>query len=57
MKELKALVLMQLKDKLDLGFVKTKKTLIRKIVFTLLKFIIVAAVAFVARYLLGLFMF
>ena len=57
MKELKALVLMQLKDKLDLGFVKTKKTLIRKIVFTLLKFVIVAAVAFVARYLLGLFMF
>ncbi|MBP5308033.1 MAG: hypothetical protein J6Z34_02740 [Clostridia bacterium] len=57
MRELKALVLMQLKDKLDFGFAKTKKTLIRKIVLTVLKFVVVAAAAFVLRYFLGIFMF
>ena len=57
MRELKALIFMQLKDKLDFGFVKTKKTLIRKIVFTLLKFTVVAAVAYGLRFFLGMFMF
>ena len=56
-KALRALVMMQLKDKLDLGFVKSKKTLIRKIVFTLLKFAAVALAAFLARMVLGIFMF
>ncbi len=57
MEQLKALVLMQLKDKLDFGFVKTKKTLIRKIVFTLLKFLIVVAACYVVNLLLTLFIF
>lgn len=57
MERLKALVLMQLKDKLDFGFVKTKKTLIRKIVFTLLKFLIVVAACYVVNLLLTLFIF
>ena len=48
---------MQLKDKLDFGFVKTKKTLIRKIVFTLLKFLIVVAACYVVNLLLTLFIF
>ena len=56
MKHLKALVLMQLKDKLDLGFVKSKKLLIRKIVFTLVKFAAVAGVALLVRWLLGMLM-
>ena len=56
-KALRALVMMQLKDKLDLGFVKSKKSLIRKIVFTLLKFVAVAVAAFFARMILGVFMF
>lgn len=46
MKHLYALVMMQLKDKLDFSFLKTKQKLISKIVFTILKFIIVAAVAY-----------
>ena len=52
MKYLKTLVLMQLKDKLDLSFVKSTKTLIQKIVFTLLKFLVVGAIAYVLCLLL-----
>lgn len=54
MKHLKALVLMQLKDKLDLSFLRAKKTLIRKIVFTLLKFIAVGAITYLFAFLLSL---
>ncbi len=57
MKHLKALVLMQLQDKLDFSFLNTRKTLIRKIVFTLLKFVGVGAAAFLIRYLLGFIIF
>lgn len=52
MKYLKTLVLMQLKDKLDLSFVKSTKTLIQKIVLTLAKFLVVGAVAYVLCLLL-----
>ena len=57
MKHLYALVMMQLKDKLDFGFVKSKRKLISKIVFTLLKFVIVAAVAYLLFYALSLLLF
>jgi hypothetical protein len=37
---------MQLKDKLDIGFIKDRAQLIRKIVFFVVRFLIVAAIAF-----------
>ena len=52
MKQLLQLTLFQLKDKLDLSWVKSKKTLIQTLVFGLLKFIVVAAIAFLALFLL-----
>lgn len=57
MKHLYALVMMQLKDKLDFKFLKDKKKLISKIVFTLLKFLIVGAVALVLFKVLPLLIF
>lgn len=51
---LKALVMMQLKDKLDFDFLATKKSTISKVVFTLLKFIIVSAVAYLVLWLASL---
>lgn len=47
MKKLKTLVMMQLKDKLDLSFVHSARTLIIKIVLSLVK-LVVAVVAFFA---------
>jgi len=46
MKDIKTLVMMQLKDKLDLGFVKDKAALIRKIVFFVLRFALVAGLSY-----------
>ena len=46
MKHLKALVMMQLKDKISFEFTKSKQKLLSFIVFTLLKFIAVTAVAY-----------
>lgn len=57
MKYLKTLVLMQLKDKIDLSFTKTKKTLIRKVVFTLLKFVGIMAGTYIVRLLLNMIIF
>lgn len=57
MKHLYALVMMQLKDKLDFKFLKDKKKLISKIVFTLLKFLIVGAVALVLFKVLPMLIF
>ena len=54
MKHLKALVMMQLKDKIDFGFTASKQKLISKIVFTVLKFLIVAAVAYIFFFLCSL---
>ncbi len=51
---LKALVLMQLKDKLDFSFTKSKKLFIRKIVFEILKFAAVAAISYLLCYVLTL---
>lgn len=56
--QLKTLVVMQLKDKIDFSFAKNKKQLLRKIVFSILKFTVVFVIAFVILYLsiyLGLF--
>ncbi len=55
MKHLKALVMMQLKDKIDFGFTASKQKIISKIVFTVLKFVAVAAVAFIFFYLCSMF--
>lgn len=37
---------MQLKDKLDIGFIKDKAQVIRKVIFFILRFLIVAAISF-----------
>lgn len=52
MKRLLQLTLFQIKDKLDFSWVKSKKTLIQKIVFGVLKFVIVAAIVFALLFLL-----
>ena len=54
MKQFWHLSLLQLKDKIDFSWVKSKKTLIQAIVFGVLKFAIVAVVAFALLYLLTL---
>lgn len=46
MNDIKTLIIMQLKDKLDIGFIKDRAQLIRKIVFFVVRFLIVAAIAF-----------
>lgn len=58
MKHLKTLVLMQLRDKIDLSWINDKKTRLRNIIFFILKFAIISAFAFLALYLcirIGLF--
>lgn len=57
MKHLYALVMMQLKDKLDFSFTASTQKLISKIVFTLLKFIAVAVVAYLLFSVLPLLVF
>ena len=52
MKRLLQLTFFQIKDKLDFSWVKSKKTLIQKIVFGVLKFVIVAAIVFALLFLL-----
>ena len=52
MKQLLQLTLFQLKDKIDMSWMKSRKTLIQTIVFGVLKFAIVAAIVFVVLYLL-----
>ena len=54
MKQFWHLSLLQLKDKIDFSWVKSKKTLIQAIVFGVLKFAVVAVVAFALLYLLTL---
>ena len=53
MKGLKTLVMMQLKDKLDLSFAKSVKQTIFRIVFSLLKFASMTAVIYLAFYFLS----
>lgn len=50
MNALKTLVVMQLKDKVDLGFTRTKKALISKIVLTLLALVAITVVYYVIFY-------
>ena len=52
MKQLLQLTLFQLKDKIDMSWMKSKKTLIQSIVFGILKFAIVAVVTFAILYAL-----
>lgn len=52
-KKLWVLVMFQLREKLDLGWIKQKKDLIRKIVFTVLKFVAVMFGTFGACFLLS----
>lgn len=53
MKGLKTLVMMQLKDKLDLSFAKSAKQTIFKVVFSLLKFASITAIIYLAFYFLS----
>ena len=59
MKTLLTLVMMQLKDKIDLSFAKDKRQLLNKIVFSVLKFLIISGVSFgivfICYRLLGVF--
>ena len=52
MKQLWRLSLLQLRDKIDFSWVKSKKTLIQTIVFGVLKFAVVAALTFGVLFLL-----
>lgn len=54
MKQLIKLTLLQLRDKIDLSWVKSKKDLIRTIVFGIAKFAVVAAIVYAVLYLLTL---
>ncbi len=53
MKGLKTLVMMQLKDKLDLSFAKSAKQTIFRVVFSLLKFASITAIIYLAFYFLS----
>ena len=57
MKDLFPIVMMQLRNELDFGFLGTTRGRVSKIVFTILKFLIVAAVAFVLFKVLPLLIF
>ena len=54
MKQLLQLTLFQLKDKIDMSWMKSRKRLIQTIVFGLLKFIVVAGIVFGVLYLLSM---
>ena len=54
MKQLIKLTLLQLRDKIDLSWVKSKQDLIRTIVFGIAKFAVVAAIVYAVLYLLTL---
>lgn len=53
MKKLIALTLFQLKDKLDFSWAKKPKTLIQKIVFGIIKFLLVGGITFALLYVLS----
>lgn len=54
MHELKSLVMMQLKDKIDMSFLKSTKKTIFKVIFSLLKFVIITAIIYLGFYFLTL---
>ena len=51
MKKLTALVLMQLKDRIDLSFFKNKKKAITKAILSIVKFTVVVAVCYLLVWL------
>ena len=53
MKQLLQLTLFQLKDKIDMSWMKSKKTLIQSIVFGILKFLLVVAIVFAVLFVLS----
>lgn len=53
MKQLFQLTLFQLKDKIDMSWMKSRKTLIQSIVFGLLKFLLVVAIVFAVLFALS----
>jgi len=53
MKQLFQLTLFQLKDKVDMSWMKSKKTLIQSIVFGVLKFLLVVAIVFAVLFALS----
>ena len=53
MKQLFQLTLFQLKDKIDMSWMKSKKTLIQSIVFGVLKFLLVVAIVFAVLFALS----
>ena len=53
MREFRSLVLLQLKDKLDWSFLKSTKQTIFKIVFDILKFVIITSVIYLGFYFLS----
>ena len=54
MKNLKTLVLMQLKDKIDFSFVKSVKKTIFKVVLSILKFLIITGIIYIGFYVLSM---
>ena len=54
MTNLKPLIFMQLQDKIDFSFLKTKKQTIFKIVLSLLKFIVITGLVYAAFYVVSL---
>lgn len=53
MRELKTLVLLQLKNKLDWSFLNSKKQTIFKVIFAILKFIIITGIIYFAFFILS----
>ena len=53
MKGLKTLCLMQLKEKIDFSFLKSRKQTIFKVILTLLKFALITAVIYFGLYIVG----
>lgn len=53
MKGLKTLCLMQLKEKIDFSFLKSRKQTIFKVVLTLLKFALITAIIYLGLYIVG----
>mgnify|MGYP005791797573 FL=1 len=51
MDQFKTLVIMQLKEKIDLSFLKSKKQLLFKVIFALLGFVAITALAYVVLYI------
>ena len=51
LKLIRPLVMMQLKDKIDLSYLKSKKTAIQKIILSILAFVLITAVIFVLLFL------